>query len=438
MFDIHVMKNEANNYNVIPRRILSLAILVALTILAVGTTRQSAAQEPAPRAKAEAKAESKAESAPRAKVEPSFRLKTKDASSLDKLERLSLLDNLDLNLDFSLFDKWEKFGTTDNFNYAFRDKFEIDQGKGFGVSSGVGSGNSQAPADDDPCEFKIEVLQALFRSDPARGTAVATDWLKSGSSQTQRCKGAALSLLARYTGKSATPVILGVAKNDPDPKLRAKAISVLGATNDDTVVDALRDFALNSTDTDISEAALYALSQHTSERAMGVLAEIATSNRPVPLRKAAIANISSRVGEPYVDMLFKIYDTDQNVEIRKSVIGGLSRRKSERAGAKLLEIAKGADNIELRKAAIGAIARRSGDASIDILLGLYDTEKNEELRDQIINSLGGSNDQRVVRKLIAIARNPQTPMERRKRAIGWLSRSKDPEVLQFLEELLKQ
>jgi hypothetical protein len=29
-------------------------------------------------------------------------------------------------------------------------------------------------------------------------------------------------------------------------------------------------------------------------------------------------------------------------------------------------------------------------------------------------------------------------MERRKRAIGWLSRSKHPKVLEFLQELLKQ
>ena len=46
-------------------------------------------------------------------------------------------------------------------------------------------------------------------------------------------------------------------------------------------------------------------------------------------------------------------------------------------------------------------------------------------------------DQRVIRKLIEIARIPQTPMDRRKRAIGWLSRSNDPEVLKFLEDLLK-
>jgi hypothetical protein len=55
----------------------------------------------------------------------------------------------------------------------------------------------------------------------------------------------------------------------------------------------------------------------------------------------------------------------------------------------------------------------------------------------IIGSGSRMSDERVVQKLIQIARNPQEPMERRKRAIGWLSRSKNPSVLKFLEELLK-
>jgi hypothetical protein len=46
-------------------------------------------------------------------------------------------------------------------------------------------------------------------------------------------------------------------------------------------------------------------------------------------------------------------------------------------------------------------------------------------------------DERVTGKLIDIAKNPQEPMERRRRAIGWLSRSKDPRVTKFLEDLLK-
>ena len=322
--------------------------------------------------------------------------------------------------------------------------------------------------DDDPCEFKIVVLQALFQTDLQRGILAATEWLKPGSTQTVRCKGAALTLLGRNGGKSVTPVILGVARSEPDLKLRARAISALGATNDDSVVDALRDFALNSPENDIVEASLYALSRHTGERAIVVLGDIAVSGKTTPQRRMAISSIASRPGEPAVDALLRIYDADQTVEIRRSVIAGFGNRKSERAGAKLFDIARSSDTIELRKAAISAISRRGGDKAIEFLLSLYDTEKNEEVKDQIMSALGyGSNfyvgtpvvvggqggqgfgqgiglgssarmnDQRVVRKLIEIARDKNAPMERRKRAIGWLSRSKDPEVLKFLEDLLK-
>jgi HEAT repeat protein len=124
--------------------------------------------------------------------------------------------------------------------------------------------------------------------------------------------------------------------------------------------------------------------------------------------------------------------------MRKSLIAALSRRKSERAGSKLLEIARGSDNIELRKYAISGIAQRSGDQATEIILGLYATEKDEELKSEMLSSLCGSSDPRVTRALIETARSVATPIERRKRAIGCLSRSKDPEVLKFLEDLLKQ
>lgn len=335
------------------------------------------------------------------------------------------------------------------------------QGLGPATVIGVDDFGSSG-ADDDPCEFKIVVLQALFQTDLQRGIMAATEWLKPGSTQTVRCKGAALSLLGRSGSKSVTPVLLGVARSEPDLKLRARAISALGATNDESVIDPLREFALNSQENDIIEASVYALSKHTGDRAITVLSDIATSGKTTAQRKLAISSIASRAGEPAVDALFRIYDADQTPEIRKAVISGFANRKSERAGNRLLEIARGSDTVELRRAAISAISRRGGDKAVEFLLSLYDTEKNEEVKDQIINSLGSGSglfggttiatamgqtgvgsgsrmsDQRVIRKLIEIARSPQAPMERRKRAIGWLSRSKDPEVLKFLEELLKQ
>ena len=316
--------------------------------------------------------------------------------------------------------------------------------------------------DDDPCEFKIVVLQALFQTDLQRGIMAATDWLKQGSTQTARCKSAALTLLSRHGGKAVTPVILGVARNETDVRLRARAISTLGATNDDSVIDTLRDFALNSQDTQITEAAVYALSRHTGERAINVLTEIATSAKTTAQRKLAISSIATRPGEPAVDALFRIYDGDQSVENRLAVVSAFANRRSERAGTRLFEIARSSDNIALRKAAVGSISRRGGDKAIEFLLSLYDTEKNEEVKDAIMNALGSGtstffidpemaaaagqaigstgrmNDERVIAKLIEIARDQKAPMDRRKRAISWLSRSKHPKVLAFLQELLNQ
>src|SRR5207237_5883966 len=110
MFDIYAMKNEANNYKAFPR-ILSLAILVALTILAGGLVRQSAAQEPSPRIKVETSPQVKVEISPQVKVDLSPQVKV-DLSSLDKLdEQLSLLDKMDFSsldkLDLKFLDKMD-------------------------------------------------------------------------------------------------------------------------------------------------------------------------------------------------------------------------------------------------------------------------------------------------------------------------------------------
>ena len=54
-----------------------------------------------------------------------------------------------------------------------------------GVGTNVWSLESNSD-DNDPCEFKIVVLQALFQTDLQRGIVAATDWLKPGSTQTVR------------------------------------------------------------------------------------------------------------------------------------------------------------------------------------------------------------------------------------------------------------
>src|SRR5436190_2031446 len=68
----------------------------------------------------------------------------------------------------------------------------VYRGIGDGIGVGIGGGfpytviGGERLADDDPCEFKIVVLQALVESDPQRGLAAANDWLRPNSGQAPR------------------------------------------------------------------------------------------------------------------------------------------------------------------------------------------------------------------------------------------------------------
>src|SRR5438874_7024886 len=148
--------------------------------------------------------------------------------------------------------KWKDKDIDFDFDYNFN--FDVDaiaDGIAGGIGKGVGRGKGSA-GDDDPCELKVVVLQALIENDPQRGIGVATDWVKPGSTQTPTCRRAAVRLLARHGGKASMPTILGVAENDSDLNVRATAIAALGATNDESVVNPLRNFALNATDNRIA------------------------------------------------------------------------------------------------------------------------------------------------------------------------------------------
>ena len=293
---------------------------------------------------------------------------------------------------------------------------------------------AQRAADD---EIKLIALQSLCQADAVRCTSLVTDILKPGSRSSTRIKESAITLLGRYGGKQITPVLLNMARSEPDIKLRKRAITALGASGDESVLSPLRELVTASDNNEITEAALYAIAQHSNPRAIRILGEVATSGKSLDLRKRAILIISRRSGEEAVDELLRLYNADQNPEIRKQVILGFGNRKSIRAQDKLSEIARNSDNIEFRKAAISSLIRRGGDQVVNTTLQLYDAEKNEELKDYLFDAFSEAPGKQVQRKLMDVVRTKNAPINRRRKAILILSRSKDPEVLKFLEEMVQ-
>jgi len=290
-----------------------------------------------------------------------------------------------------------------------------------------------ANADD---ELTITLLQALCESDRTRCGQLAAETLRSPRST--RVKEAAVVLLGRHGGNEAVPTLIQMARNESDAKLRMRAISALGRTGDERALDVLREIALTGTWADESPAdsALHALREHESPRAVSILGDVIINGKSLPARQHAVTLLSQRPGEPAVDELFRIYDAVPDLQVRRYVVAGLGNRRSPRAAARLVEIARTAPEVELRKTAIRAIPNRGEEADLGVILSLYDSERDNDLKNYMLEAIGHYKSPRANQKLMQIVRDANEPLERRKRAINVLSRSKDPEVIKFLEGML--
>ncbi|PYS81991.1 MAG: hypothetical protein DMF67_14630 [Acidobacteria bacterium] len=314
-----------------------------------------------------------------------------------------------------------------------------DDAKGLRVEvlSKLNPGKTVDVPEDGTDDLKIIALRALCENDKAGCSARISEVLRSNNSS--RVKEAAIILLGRYGGNEAVPTLIQMSRSESDAKLRMRAIRALGDTNDERALDVLREIAMGPTYEDESptDSAIHALAGHESPRAVQILGEVATSGKNMRARTHAVELLSRRRGDNVVDELLRLYDAVPELQVKKYVVAALGNRKDPRALNKLIDIARNAPDVGLRMQAIRAIPNRGEEQDLDVLLSLYDSERNDELKLSLLASLGRYQNQRAYQKLEQIVRNTAEPIERRKVAISMLSNSKDPQVRQFLEDMLK-
>ena len=286
-------------------------------------------------------------------------------------------------------------------------------------------------------ELRILALRTLCENDRASCPARASEVLRS--SKSARVKEAAIILLGRYGGPEAVPALIQMSRTEADAKLRMRAIRALGSTNDERALDVLREIAMSATFADESptDSAIHALAAHDSPRAVSVLGEVAARGQNLKARTHAVEQLSGRRGDNVVDELLRLYDAVPEVEVRKYVLAALGHRKDPRAVNKLVEIARSASDVKLRAQAVRAIPHRGQEQDLDIIIPLYDAERDDELKKHLLGAIGHYQTRRAYQKLQQIVRNNAEPLERRKSALSYLSRSKDPEVLEFLKEMIR-
>lgn len=351
----------------------------------------------------------------------------------------------------------------------------------------------------DNCEIKILALQSLFQADQERAIGIVTEALRSNPGQCTGFQAAAVSMLGSHGGPRVVPILLDIARSNPDPRLRLTAIKRLGEQNSDQVSDELIKLYDADRTREIRGQILRALVESRTPRGNAKVMEIARGGDDIAARQFAIRFIGEMKDAASLDELIKIYDADKTKEIRFQIVHALAERddvrartklfeiarqgdtpelrleairrlgdhgrvpldellqlyssetntqikqgllrafansNDPRARAKLFEIARGNDAIELRMSAIRQLGEKDDEQTVDQLVAMYDAEQNVQVRTALMRGFGDSKQKNAVRKLMTIARNDPS-VELRKTAVRYLGESKDPEALKFLEDLLK-
>lgn len=184
----------------------------------------------------------------------------------------------------------------------------------------------------------------------------------------------------------------------------------------------------------------------------------------IKIRKDVIYTLAIINDEQSVRYISELYTSEDNKEIKKRIINSFSDSLRILSGPKpdsktalirkieiekLREILRNETDIELRRLAFSALQRSlSGEGgssgsrqsneliTTSELIQLYDAEADEELKISFIRFLAGTKQNQASRKLLDIAKNDKSD-KLRLEAIYSLRTSKDPEVLKFLEELIK-
>jgi TolA-binding protein len=284
-------------------------------------------------------------------------------------------------------------------------------------------------------ELKIIALQSLFDSNPERALGFVTEWLKPTSTASRRMKESAVSLLGAHGGQQAVPILLDIARNQPDTKLRQTAIHRLGKAGGEAVMDELMRIYAAERNPAIKRQVLHALAEMDGARADARLLQIAQNfSEDIEMRKTAISRLSERKGA--FDNLVNLYDADRTVEIRKRLLNTFAESSDPRALAKLLLVARTADNVELRKFALRRIGEKNTEAVLDELMRIYQAESDVNVKREILNAFAGMNSPRAKAKLYEIARNPAENAELRRTVIHRIGeRGNDPQTVELLISL---
>jgi HEAT repeat protein len=257
-------------------------------------------------------------------------------------------------------------------------------------------------ADDRPVRVAAaETLQLFADGTPDADTtlaAVADRLVPALSDDTPAVRRAVADLLGSVATPAATTALCRAITDDPDPEVRATAVSALGqqfsgrqptrptgdADRPDAAVEAL--LTALTDDPEVRERVPDALGRLGDERATESLIDALSADTPsdgsaddTAVRRAA-ANALGNLGDPQaVEPLLAALDDPDDL-IREQAAVSLGQLDDERAVGPVVDLLDSADNDRLRYRLVSALSGFSGQQATDALARLADSDDSEDVR----------------------------------------------------------
>jgi tetratricopeptide (TPR) repeat protein len=283
--------------------------------------------------------------------------------------------------------------------------------------------SARAPLDRED-EIKIAAFQSLLSADPKRAIETMGDILRTDSKASETLKQEVVrvlraprwsgtqaiglagsgSIIEKGLGKEFVPLIRDALikgfQNVSSIKLRKEIIYSLANLADDQSIDFLKKRYADENDREIKKAIIGAFSSSSN-----VLYAFSSNNSTF----AGLNNSSrAQTRKTEFNFLMEIVRTEKDTELRRLAFANLQRFQNWAADVQMMEMVS----------------------------SLYDSETDEAFKISIIRSLTAARQNQATRKLLDIARSEKSD-KLKLEAIYALRSSKDPEVLRFLEDLIK-
>jgi HEAT repeat protein/outer membrane protein assembly factor BamD (BamD/ComL family) len=323
--------------------------------------------------------------------------------------------------------------------------------------TGVGTGNvwttsAQTQLDRED-EIKLAAFQSLLSADPKRSIEKMGELLQADSKASETLKREVIrslrnrhSLRSSFSGNFSYYESVGV-----------------GTQNLQLLRDTLlRSFRSNS-NVKIRTEIIYLLINFNDEQSVNYLSQLYASENDKEIKKAII-NAFGNAGNffyysfgqftPFVTATVApspIEKTDaEKIQLEKAVVAKAQAENAKNEFKtrefkkiyfeKLLEIVRTEKDTELRRLAFQNLQRFVGwstrDGIVEMFLEMYNAETDEEFKISVIQALGNIKQPPAVNKLLDIAKNDKSN-KLRLEAIFALRNNKSPEVIKFLEDLIK-